>query len=56
MAERSTAEAGRKTMIGARLRKSSMFPTVRGSNATTALRWRHLNGRFEDYWEGCRAA
>jgi hypothetical protein len=49
-------EAGCKTVIGSRLKKSGMFWTVRGANSIIALRCCHLNGRFEDYWEGRRAA
>jgi len=49
-------EAGCKTVIGSRLKKSGMFWTVRGANAIIALRCCHLNGRFEDYWESRRAA
>jgi hypothetical protein len=49
-------EAGCKTVIGARLKQSGMFWTVRGANAILALRCCHLNGRFEDYWEARRAA
>jgi hypothetical protein len=49
-------EAGCKTVIGSRLKQSGMFWTVRGANAILALRCSHLNGRFEDYWEGHRAA
>ena len=44
-------EAGCKTLIGARLKRSGMFWTVRGANAIIALRCRRLSGRFEDYWE-----
>ena len=44
-------EAGCKTVIGARLKRSGMFWTVRGANAIAALRCCRLNGRFEDYWE-----
>jgi hypothetical protein len=47
-------EAGCKTVIGARLKRSGMFWTVRGANAIIALRCCHLNGRFEDYWEAAR--
>ena len=43
-------------MIGSRLKQSGMFWTVRGANAILALRCSHLNGRFEDYWEGRREA
>lgn len=49
-------EAGCKTVIAARLKQSGMFWTVRGANAILALRCCHLNGRFEDYWEGRRQA
>ena len=49
-------EAGCKTVIGARLKQSGMFWTVRGANAILALRCCQLNGRFEDYWEARRAA
>jgi hypothetical protein len=49
-------EAGCKTVIGSRLKQSGMFWTVRGANAILALRCSHLNGRFEDYWEGRRDA
>ena len=49
-------EAGCKTVIGSRLKKSVMFWTVRGANAILSLRCCHLNGRFEDYWEARRAA
>jgi hypothetical protein len=49
-------EAGCKTVIGSRLKQSGMFWTVRGANAILALRCSDLNRRFEDYWEGRRAA
>jgi hypothetical protein len=49
-------EAGCKTVIGSRLKRSGMFWTVRGANAILTLRCCHLNGRFEDYWEARRAA
>ncbi len=49
-------EAGCKTVIGSRLKRSGMFWTVRGANAILALRCCHLNRRFEDYWEARRAA
>jgi len=49
-------EAGCKTVVASRLKQSGMFWTVRGANAILALRCCHLNGRFEDYWEGRRAA
>lgn len=45
-------EAGCKTVIASRLKRSGMFWTVRGANAILALRCSYLNGRFEDYWEG----
>jgi hypothetical protein len=49
-------EAGCKSVIGSRLKQSGMFWTVRGANAIVALRCCQLNGQFEDYWEGRRAA
>jgi hypothetical protein len=49
-------EAGCKTVIGSRLKRSGMFWTVPGANAILSLRCCHLNRRFEDYWEGRRAA
>src|ERR1017187_2097203 len=49
-------EAGCKTVVASRLKRSGMFWTVRGANAILALRCSHLNGRFEDYWENRRAA
>ena len=49
-------EAGCKTGIGSSLKQSGMFWTLRGANAILALPCCHLNGRFEDYWEACRAA
>jgi hypothetical protein len=49
-------EAGCRAVIGARLKKSGMFWTVRGANSIIALRRCYLNGRFEDYWEARRAA
>ncbi len=44
-------EAGCKTVIGARLKRSGMFWTVAGANAILALRCCRVNGCFEDYWE-----
>ena len=49
-------EAGCKTVVASRLKRSGMFWTVRGANAILALRCSHLNGRFEDYWESRHAA
>jgi hypothetical protein len=49
-------EAGCKSVIGSRLKRSGMFWTVRGANAIIALRCCRFNGRFEDYWEQDRAA
>jgi hypothetical protein len=43
-------EAGCKTVIGTRLKRSGMFWTVRGANAIIALRCARLSGTFEDYW------
>ena len=44
-------EAGCKTVVGARLKQSGMFRTVRGANAILALRCNRLSGKFENYWE-----
>jgi hypothetical protein len=44
-------EADCRTVIGARLKQSGMFWSVRGANAIIALRCCRLSGRFEDYWE-----
>jgi hypothetical protein len=50
-------EAGRKTVIGSRLKQSGMFWTVRGADAIIALRCHRRSGKFEDYWESkARAA
>jgi hypothetical protein len=43
-------EAGYKTVIGSRPKRSGMFWSARGGNAILALRYCHLNGSFEDYW------
>ena len=45
-------EAGCKSVIGSRFKRSGMFWTVRGANAILALRCCYLNG----HWEGHRAA
>jgi len=49
-------EAGCKSVIGSRLKRSGMFWTVRGANAIIALRCCRINGRFEDFWEQDRLA
>ena len=49
-------EAGCKTVIGARLKQSGRFWTVRGANAIIALRCCLLNGELEDYWAERRTA
>jgi hypothetical protein len=43
-------EAACKIVIGARLKCSGMFWTLRGANAIIALRCCRLSHRFEDYW------
>ena len=48
-------EAGCKTLIGTRLKRSGMFWRVRAANAIIALRCHRLSGKFEDYWENRRA-
>jgi hypothetical protein len=44
-------EAGCKTVVATRLKRSGMFWTVCGANAIIALRCCCLSRRFEDYWE-----
>ena len=44
-------EAGCRTVVATRLKRSGMFWTVRGANAIIALRCCRLSSRFEDYWE-----
>ena len=44
-------EAGCKTVMGSRLKRSGMFWTVRGANAVIALRCCRHSHRFDDYWE-----
>ena len=49
-------EAGCRTLVGERLKRSGMHWTVRGANAILALRCCVASGRFEDYWDQRRAA
>jgi len=49
-------EAGCKTVVATRLKRSGMFWTVGGANAIIALRCCRLSGRFEDYWEARSSA
>ena len=44
-------EAGCKTVMGSRLKRSGMFWTVRGANAVIALRCCRYSRQFDDYWE-----
>ena len=44
-------EAGCKTVVGARCKRSGMRWTVDGVNAILALRSCVISGRYEDYWE-----
>jgi hypothetical protein len=44
-------EAGCKTAIGTRCKRSGMHWTVAGADAIIALRCCKLSGRFEDFWE-----
>jgi hypothetical protein len=44
-------EAGCRTIIGSRLKKSGTFWTLRGANAILALLANRLSGRFEQYWQ-----
>lgn len=43
-------EAGCRTVIAARLKRSGMFWSVKGANSILALRCCRLNQRFEDFW------
>ncbi len=47
-------EAGCKTLVGNRLKRSGMFCRVRGANAIIALRCHRFSGKFQDYWENRR--
>ncbi len=47
-------EAGCKTVIAGRLKRSGMFWTVRGANAVIALRCCRHSREFDDYWEARR--
>ncbi len=47
-------EAGCKTLIGSRLKRSGMFWRVRAANSISALRCHRLSGKFEDYGENRR--
>jgi len=49
-------EAGCKTVVASRLKRSGMFWTIRGANSILALRCAYPNGGFEDYWESRRVA
>ena len=49
-------EAGCKTVIASRFKRSGMFWSLRGANSILALRCSYLNGRFEDYGENRWAA
>jgi hypothetical protein len=49
-------EAGCKTAIGTRLKRSGMRWTVAGADAIIALRCCILSGRFEDFWARRSAA
>ena len=44
-------EAGCRTIVGQRLKRSGMFWSVRGANAILALRCCLLSGVFEQFWE-----
>lgn len=48
-------EAGCRTIIGQRLKKSGMFWSVAGANAIIASRCCQLSHRFEDFWEDAAA-
>ena len=44
-------EAGCKTIVGQRLKRSGMRWSVGGANAIIALRCAELSGRWEEFWE-----
>ena len=44
-------EAGCRTIVGTRLKRSGMRWTVEGANAILALRCAILSNRFDDFWE-----
>ncbi len=44
-------EAGCRTIVGTRLKRSGMHWTVEGANAILALRCAILSNRFDDFWE-----
>ena len=48
-------EAGCKSIIGGRLKKSGMHWSVRGANSILALRCCIKSGRYEKFWERRRA-
>lgn len=49
-------EAGCKTVVGQRLKRSGMRWTLRGANAIMALRCLELSGRMDSFWEQRPAA
>ena len=49
-------EAGCRSVIAGRLKRSGMFWTVDGANAIIALRCAQISNRFADYWEDRAAA
>lgn len=49
-------EAGCKTVVGQRLKRSGMHWTVRGANAIIALRCLIFSGHWEAFWESRAAA
>ena len=46
----------RMDTLGERLKRSSIFWTVRGANQIIALRCCRRSGKLEDYWEARAAA
>ena len=44
-------EAGCKSIVGGRLKKSGMHWSVSGANAILALRCTIKSGRYESFWE-----
>ena len=49
-------EAGCRSVIAGRLRRSGMFWTVDGANSIITLRCAQISNRFADYWDERAAA
>ncbi|NBR48334.1 hypothetical protein EBU02_05730 [bacterium] len=49
--EENVVEAGCRTLIAERLKRSGMFWSLRGANVILASRRCQISTRFEDFWE-----